>query len=93
MSFNLTLHDVESGQQVELWQTPTWVTYMCLSYNPETAEPDGGHEGVRRRYGYWVSSHLNGSWKDHEELEDERQRINEHLELVNSVKQPEFSYV
>lgn len=75
MSLNLTLHD---GQQIELWQTPTWVTYMCLSYNPETAEPDG----VRRRYGYWVGSHLNGSWEDRE-----------HLELINSVKQPEFSYV
>jgi hypothetical protein len=46
MSFNLTLRVRES----ELWQTPTWVTLMCLSYNPKTTEPDGGHEGVSSRF-------------------------------------------
>lgn len=93
MSMNLTLHDGEDGPNIELWQTPTWITWMCLSYNPETKEPDGGHEGVRRRYNEWVRSLLNGVWKDTEEFEYERERVEEHLKLVNSAKQPYFSFI
>jgi hypothetical protein len=89
---NLTLHDGEDGSQIELWQTPTWVTWVCLSYNPDTKEPDGGHEGVRRRYKQWVESHRNGVWND-EDFEYEKERVDKHLELVSSVKQPYFSFI
>lgn len=30
----------------------------------ETKEPDGGQEGVRRRYLEWVESHLTCVWED-----------------------------
>jgi hypothetical protein len=66
---------------------------MCLSYNPETKEPDGGHEGVRRRYIEWVNSHTNGVWKDPEDLEYMDERIKKHCKTVLAVKNPEFSFI
>lgn len=93
MSINLTLHDGENGPEINLWQTPSWVTWMCLSYNPETQEPDGGHESVRRRYELWVRSHLDGVWEKSEDFEYEKGRIEDHLEIVNSVSQPYFSFI
>lgn len=90
---NLTLHDGEDGPQIDLWQTPTWVTWICLSYDPETGISDGGHVGVRRRYIEWVKSHLNGIWTDTEELEWERERVKIHIEKVNSVENPYFSFI
>lgn len=92
MSLNLTLNEGEDGPQVPLWQTPTWVTFICLSYDPETGEPDGGHEAVRRRYNEWVEQHINGVWQSTEDLEYERGRVKEHLDLVNSVNSPYFSF-
>lgn len=93
MSLNLTLTDSETGNDIDLWQTPTFITWMCLSYNPKTKKPDGGQEGVRRRYLQWVASKLNGVWTDKEELEYMEQRIKEHTKEVLSVKKPEFSFI
>ncbi len=93
MSLNLTLRNGKDGPQIPLWQTPTWVTFICLSYNPETNESDGGHEAVRRRYCQWVNQHTDGVWSSVEDLEHERERVKEHLDLVNSVSNPYFSYI
>jgi hypothetical protein len=93
MSMNLTLHDGKYGPQIDLWQTPTWVTWICLSYDPDTDIPDGDHAGVRRRYINWVESHLNGLWTDEEEIEWERERVKTHIEEVNSVENPHFSFI
>ena len=93
MSINLTLHDGEDGPQTDLWQTPTWVTWICLSYDPETGLPDGNHGGVRRRYIEWVEGHLDGVYQCIEELEWERKRIHDHVEDVNSVENPHFGFV
>lgn len=93
MSLNLTLHNGENGPQIPLWQTPTWVTFICLSYDPETNEPDGGHEAVRRRYIQWVKQHINGKWDSVEDLEYERERVKEHIDLVNCVSNPYFSFI
>jgi hypothetical protein len=93
MSMNLTLYDNDTGQDIELWQTPSYITWMCLSYNPETKEPDGGHEGVRRRYIEWVKSHVNGVWKDVEELHHETLRTWDHIKEINKVKNPTFSFI
>jgi hypothetical protein len=92
MSMNLTLHAGEDGPQIDIWQTPTFITLMCLSYNPETKEPDGGQEGVRRRYLEWVESHLTGVWED-DEFELQKERVEEHTKLINSVENPYFSFI
>jgi hypothetical protein len=90
---NLTLTDKDTGLDVDLWQTPTFITWMCLSYNPETKQPDGGDEGVRRRYVEWVKSHTNGKWESSEDLEYMTERINDHLSIIQKVKNPEFSFI
>ena len=94
MSMNLSLYNGEYGPQIDLWQTPTWVTWICLSYDPDTGVPDGDHAGVRRRYIMWVEGSLSSRiWPDEEELELERERIKEHIETVNSVENPHFSFI
>jgi len=93
MSMNLTLTDKDTGLDIDLWQTPTFITWMCLSYNLETKEPDGGHDGVRRRYEEWVKSHTTGKWDSSEDLEYMTERINDHLSTIQKVKNPEFSFI
>ena len=93
MSMNLTLSDGPDGPDTDLWQTPTWVTWMCLSYDPVTKDPDGGHDGVRRRYVEWVKSHLDGVWTDPEDLEWQRGRVKDHLDKIMSVTNPYFSWI
>lgn len=48
MSMNLC-----SEPRLELIQTPTWITYLLLSLNKD-GEPDGGPNGVMRRYALWL---------------------------------------
>jgi len=76
--------------KLTLWQTPTYITYMCMSYD-ENGEPDGGNEGVRRRYAIWVRSTLNGAWSDPEDYDWTRERVEEHLEELDALVDPEFS--
>lgn len=87
---NLTCH--EDGYAVPLWQTPTHITYMCLSYHPETRKPDGGHEGVRRRYLLWVESSTNGVWKSSDDLRAQEECAREHCAHIRGLKRPHFSY-
>ncbi len=87
MSLNLTC------EGIELWQTPTHITEICLSYNPKTGKSDGGNEGVRRRYLLWVASSLNGVWSNPEELQNQRARVFEHAKQVRALKRPRFSFI
>lgn len=92
MSTNLHLNAGKNGPPVELWQTPTWVTYMCMSYNNK-GKPDGGMEGVMRRYIMWVESHpeqRTDGWK-REDLEYLWDRIKEHVSQLKELKNPHFS--
>ena len=34
--------------EMDLWQTPTYITDMCMSLD-DNGNPDGGMEGVRKR--------------------------------------------
>jgi len=90
---NLTLHDGEDGPEIDLWQTPTYITWMCLSYDPETKESDGGQQGVRRRYIYWLESHVNGVWEDADDLKYMKEKIKTHIETLLLVKNPNFSFI
>ena len=81
MSLNLTLHEGPNGPQVDLYQTPTCITFSCLSYDPLTNEPDGGQEGVRKRYLLWLRSRY------------EQETLMEHERKILLVKDPYFSYV
>lgn len=71
-------------EQVELWQTPTYITYMCYSNR------DGGWKGILYRYSEWVKSFLNGCWKSNEDFEEMKDRIDKHLAALNSYKKLTF---
>lgn len=90
MSMNLTCH--VGRERIELWQTPTFITWMCLSTNPKTLKPDGGNEGVRRRYILWVESSLDGVWTSAEDLRWERENVALHTKRIKELKRPSFSY-
>jgi len=76
MSMNL------HSPQLDLWQTPTWVTYLAL-YDA------GGNmrtlEETKHIYGSWVKSTGNGSYPDREAAELSRQRIKAHLSELHDV--------
>ena len=68
-------------KEVELWQTPTWVTYLIES------DMDGGWKGVLKRYKMWVESHTQGSFESEEALNFKREIVNDHLkQLDHAVK-------
>lgn len=65
-------------EEVELWQTPTYITNMCYS------KEDGGWEGIRYRYIEWVKSHRNGVWENYEKYEDMCEHVKGHLAELTS---------
>lgn len=75
--------------EMDLWQTPTYITDMCMSFD-NNGDPDGGMDGVRKRYLIWVRSRLNGVWRDNEEYEIEKMNVDEHCKQVMSLNNPEF---
>lgn len=66
---------------------------MCLSYDPVTNEPDGGHEKVRRRYVLWAEATLNHMWECQESLDAARESVRLHVESIMAIKNPHFSYI
>lgn len=78
-------HNLEA-EEIELWQTPTWITDICLSYNHKTKSYDGGWWGILTRYTIWVESHTQGDWKSKEQLDSMKESIERHLkELYDEV--------
>lgn len=92
MSRNLTVEASNAGGE-QLYQTPTEITWMCLSYKPGTQKPDGGMEGVRRRYIHWCTyewQHYYNTEKNQEEQVWIRETALEHIAWVESLKRPKF---
>lgn len=91
MSMNLTLECTKTGVTQHLWQTPTYITDMCLH------PPDSPTEDIFRRYSYWVRSQSNGFWKDPKDLDYRLMDIREHLkeveEFLNRHPKAKFSYI
>lgn len=75
---------------IDLWQTTSHITEMCLSIDPDTGEPDGGMEGVRRRYATWVRSHTSGVWHSEAEYAEMKAAVETHLKELYSIAVPEF---
>jgi len=67
VSLNLTLGN-KKGAKFELRQTPSFVTKMCLSFDPVKETIDGGKNGVLRRYLAWCDSFMEkDEYKQHEQ--------------------------
>lgn len=80
MSMNLAC------EEMSLWQTPTYISYMCLLRKGDK------WEDVRDRYLLWVKQHLEGVWEDEqlEYYEQLKEEIREHVAEVLSHKKLTF---
>lgn len=74
-------------KEVDLWQTPTHITYMCYS------NKNGGWKGIFYRYSEWVRGTLNGAYKNVEEAEWACERVRDHLAQFEGKKKLTFSIV
>jgi hypothetical protein len=77
--------------KIDLWQTPTWVTKVCLY--TETAEgkrvQDKWH-ATRFRYAEWVRSSLTGVWDDDAAYEHQKALVKDHLDALYALGEIEF---
>ena len=92
MSMNLHAED-ENGREIELWQTPTWVTYMCIDSWKQNGSGKNSNplqrkwKDTRKLYLEWVRSRTQGVWKSTEEYEDMRDTVKLHVdEVMNAGK-------
>lgn len=74
-------------EEVDLWQTPTYITYMCYS------NQDGGWQGIKYRYIQWVKAQVNGSFKSVKEADEVRAVIDKHIKEINRHKKLTFHIV
>lgn len=80
--------------KMQLWQTPTWVTYMCLitdkGFKPEVKGKQA--RAAANRYMEWVRGLTDGAWGNSpnakgskEDLEHLRLSIRNHLETLQQL--------
>jgi len=85
MSMNL------HADKLELWQTPTWVTHVCLYTENEKGEQvKDTWRSTRFRYAAWVKGSLNGVWNDPSDYERQSTLVKEHLSRLYAVGEIEF---
>lgn len=93
MSMNLTCH--VGKKRIDLVQTPTYITDMCLSYGKDRS-PDGGMEGVRRRYVLWLELLRQEQFnqeKNAKEQKDIWDYFSERIEEIKKLKNPQFGRI
>jgi hypothetical protein len=74
-------------KEMELWQTPTYITKMCYS------SEQGGWKGIRNRYIEWVKHHTDGVYDNEYDLEMMRERVKIHIEELCSHKKLTFYWM
>ncbi len=85
MSMNLNANN-KKGETVRLWQTPTWVTYMCID---SWKKDKSGYckqrkwKDTRKLYLDWCYSSTQGVFRDNEG-EEAFKRYTEHVEYIMS---------
>ena len=73
--------------EVELWQTPTWLTHVAL-YDCKGDERPA--DETQHIYLNWVVSQLNGSYHSVEDAELARDRVKYHKQEVIDANIQEF---
>ena len=74
-------------KEVDLWQTPTYITYMCYSNN------DGGWKGILYRYSEWARGSMPGVYKNAQDSARATEQLREHLAQFEGKKKLTFSIV
>jgi len=69
---------------LDLWQTPTYITNMCCMTEEGIMHTLTGADAIRALNCYmeWVSSHINGLWKDEESCRIMRDGVNTECKKV-----------
>ncbi len=78
MSMNL------HSPQLDLWQTPTWLTYLALY------DADGNERTLKEKkhiYASWVKGQSNGAYAGTEAADRMRVRISDHLSNLHEVEE------
>jgi hypothetical protein len=81
MSMNLHCNEVN------LLQTPTFITYMCWS------NEDGGWQGVKYRYIQWVKYQCQVDFNQSQAEVDNSDFMKQHIAELNSYKKLTFSII
>jgi len=79
---SMNLHCAE----VDLWQTPTYITYMCYSNN------DGGWKGIKYRYIQWIKGQRS-QFKNKEECNEWFATVSAHIKELDSYNKLTFNIV
>lgn len=83
---NLHAED-ESGRELNLWQTPTWVSYMCLLNHKNERRK---WKDTRHIYLEWVKSNSQGSFASIEESDEIGERVKSQVKEVMDAGKLEF---
>ena len=69
---------------LDLWQTPTYITNMCCMTEDGVMHTLTGVQAIRALNCYmeWVSSYINGVWKDEESCNRMRENVKAECEKV-----------
>ena len=87
MSMNLTVEC--GGAYLDLWQTPTYITYMCVMNSAGQTGTLTGDDAIRALHMYltWVKNSLNGVWNDKQAYQDTIERVQDEVDNVKNFLQ------
>lgn len=76
-------------EEMDLWQTPTHITYMCF-YDNIDLKKQALWIDARSRYAIWIKSTADGVYDSQEECDEVHDRINSHLRELYKYKKLNF---
>ena len=90
MNLNASVGDKIGDKRIDLWQTPTYISYMCCVDDEGFIKGElKGKEAKRALNAYccWVKEQLNGKWSDSESYEYMKKNIEGHvIEIRKHIK-------
>lgn len=80
--------------KIELWQTPTYISYMCMVSSSGLILSVVKNKRAKQAlycYIHWVKSTLNGVWEDPEVLQINTDNVNDHIkDILNIINKPDL---
>ena len=78
-------------REVELWQTPTFITYMCFEkVNNKGKIVEDNWSSILHRYILWLKQTLNGEYKDKFHEREKAKAVAKHIEELRKYKKLHF---
>lgn len=85
---SMNLYFKSGDQELDTWQTPTYITHMCLTpsaYNKKIPHSVTGKPARRalRLYRTWILHQCDGVWASDEAYAAISQAVNDHIEQID----------